>query len=338
MELPTLCCTNIACGVACIPGDRFCGECGTLLDVPAAQPPGACSCGCTLFDEERFCVDCGARQRVDRGQEDETCVGSGLAAVTDVGLTHIRNDDAFALAGPPGGGPGSIIVICDGVSNSQNPDIASVGAAKAARDRMAAAWAAGENISEAIKDAIRLAHASTCTVPFDRNADVDPPAATIVVAVVSAGAPGRAIVTVGWLGDSRLYWISRSGSGLLTRDHSWMNQIIDSGKMSEEEARRDRRAHAITKCLGTEDMDHVTPCQEPSISEHDLVAEGYLLACTDGLWNYAETASAIAIAANGTLTGNPAVAPCRKLVAYAKSRGGHDNITVAITSLRAECG
>jgi len=286
------------CGAALTPGDRFCSECGAR--VAPAEPPVA-----------------GSRAEAP---------GPGLAGHTDPGVTHAINQDAFALSGPAGGGAGTLMVLCDGVSNSQTPELAAATAARVAHDALTAARAAGAEPGAAMAVAVRAAHNAVCALPFDRQAPLDPPATTLVAAWVDADG-----VTLGWLGDSRAYALpSGAGAGRqLTRDHSWLALVLDRGDMPEAEARRDPRAHALVHCLGTLDFSHPSPCPEPGVMRVAAPdpAEGWLLLCSDGLWNYAETPGALQVAANSALGGD-AAGLCRRLVDFARRSGGRDNITV----------
>jgi serine/threonine protein phosphatase PrpC len=331
-----------ACQANCTEGDRFCADCGAKLPAPAIASRAAitaCSCGSTEFDADGFCMECGVKARPRGAQAGATILGPGLAALTDAGLVHARNEDACVLAGPACGGHGTILVVCDGVSNSQAPDIAAAAAAHAALDTLQAALAAGEGPEPGIRAAIVRAHETVCAVPYDRQDPVDPPATTIAIAHVAAGEAGRMAVAIGWLGDSRVYWVARpaasagSGGRLLTRDHSWRNLVVDRGEMTDEAARKDRLAHALVKCLGSTDFTAPTPCPEPTVVTIDLPREGWLLACTDGLWNYAETPSAMAAAARGAFWTTDAAGICARLIAFARERGGQDNITAAVAEL-----
>ncbi len=272
------------CQAALTPGDRFCAECGGRIAPP--EPPG--EGGSAL------------------------AIGPGLAARTDPGLRHRSNQDAFALSGPVEGGAGAILVVCDGVSNSQTPELASTTAAQVAHDALAR--------GAAMADAIRAAHEAVCALPFDRQAELDPPATTIVAAVLDAAG-----ATLGWLGDSRAYRLGIQ-SALLTRDHSWWVDAVERG-MSEAEANRDPRAHALLHCLGATDFARASPCPEPAIRVIPAGA-GWLMLCSDGLWNYAPAAATLTHEAGGDLAGDGA-ALCARLVAFARDAGGHDNITVA---------
>ena len=348
----------LLCGASEKPGSRFCSMCGKPMPMPSQFPAESCGCGCSEFTDDT-CVSCGARRKSVRDQPSVLDIGPGLAGATDPGRNprHPRNDDAFILHGPASGGPGSIVIVCDGVSQSQHPDIASLEAVKAAMSCLRAMAVGGAQVgqltvdecrasmsnamssamSSAMSNAICRAHDAVCHVPFDRTSSVDPPATTLVAAVVLAGArQGYVNVTVGWLGDSRLYWLPRTGDRqgmLLTRDHSWCNEAIDKGLLSEDEARGHPKSHAITKSLGTEDFTKSTPCPQPSVECVELPADGWLLACTDGLWGYAESPSALRLAGNGHLGRLGAADISRHFVDFANARGGRDNITCAVVEL-----
>ena len=277
------------CGALIAPGDRFCSDCGARLAAP--EPPAT------------------------NGRAE--AAGPGLAGQTDPGVTHAHNQDAFALSGPAMGGNGSILVLCDGVSNSQTPDLAAATAARTAHEFLAAGGA--------MREALHHAHAAVCALPFDRQAALDPPATTIVAARLQHGA-----ATIGWLGDSRAYTLGEhdaeeGGGRLLTRDHSWLAAVLDRGELTQAEAYRDPRAHALLHCLGTTDFTSASPCPEPGVIDVTL-NERWLLLCSDGLWNYAETAAALVSAASQGLHGDAADL-CARLVAFARAGGGHDNIT-----------
>jgi len=291
-------------------------------------------CQADVAPGDRFCADCGARiaapEPAGNGGRVESA-GPGLAGRTDPGLVHRTNQDAFALSGPAEGGAGSIVVVCDGVSNSQTPELAAATAAQVTHRALMEAAATGENAhARAMADAIRQAHAAVCALPFDRQAEVDAPATTLAAAWVHAAG-----VTLGWLGDSRAYALSDKGrldggGRMLTRDHSWLAMVTDRKQMTEAEARLDPRAHALVHCLGTTDFTAASSCPEPGVL--DLEADGnraggWLLLCSDGLWNYAETAEAILGAAGEGINGDAADL-CARLVAFARASGGHDNVTV----------
>ena len=134
-------------------------------------------------------------------------------------------------------------------------------------------------------------------------------------------------MTVGWLGDSRAYWMRGSELRPLSTDDSWAAEQIAAG-VPADDAYNDTRAHTITRWLGADAIDLV-----PHIETLPVPSPSTLLLCSDGLWNYAPTTAALAarIAEQGTPPSNLALA--RALTNFARDAGGHDNITVAIANL-----
>jgi serine/threonine protein phosphatase PrpC len=134
---------------------------------------------------------------------------------------------------------------------------------------------------------------------------------------------------VGWVGDSRAYWIPRSRTESappvrLTEDDSWLAQGLAAGTLTLAEAAADRRAHAITAWLG-QDADQIAP--------HLVTVEpecpGVVVVCTDGLWNYLDSVDELVAALPAEALDAPLHA-ARELVEVALHRGGRDNITVAV--------
>ncbi|MDT0269209.1 serine/threonine-protein phosphatase [Streptomyces sp. DSM 44915] len=248
----------------------------------------------------------------------------GVAAVSDLGRRHHRNEDAFSVAATAlgDGTPAVVAVVCDGVSSSTRPHEASAAAAEAAAESLLTALPRGVAGELAMHAAVLAAAdavnrlADTAKEP-GRNS----PACTIVSAVTAADQ-----LIVGWIGDSRAYWVPRDGAGRparLTEDDSWAAQMVAAGLLSEAEAMADHRAHAITAWLGA-DAQEVEPHTATFRPDHP----GTVIVCTDGLWNYADAAERMAELLAGT---GPAPLPtAQQLVRYALDSGGHDNVTVAV--------
>jgi serine/threonine protein phosphatase PrpC len=253
----------------------------------------------------------------------EITIQSNLAGISDRGLRHQQNEDYLACAKVDGKNA-YVLVVCDGVSSSQKPELAAKVAAEKASFALCAAIQKGAvKPQEAMKIAVGEALLSVCDIPYTNGGDTDPPSTTIVAAVVV-----DKMATIAWLGDSRAYWISPQGSQQLTKDDSWLYNIVSSGKMSEIEARKYPEAHAITRWLGVDIGDN----WHPSIVHFDIPGSGYLLLCTDGMWHYAPDPSQMAHLVKEK-SDKDAVEISRSLVEFARRKGGHDNITVALLSL-----
>ena len=319
---------------AAVPDEaRFCEACGANLApelVKAASTNGEhCRCGAgpEAKGADGYCSVCGlrwpqAREPLPRDHV-EIVLTPAFAGVTDRGKRHAVNEDALALADVPEEAGTAILVVCDGVSSAQRAEEASDAAAQIACASLRDAVQGGVLDNEAaMRAAILAAHQAASAVPYDPDQPKDPPGATLVAALVRGGT-----VTLGWLGDSRAYWIGGASATLLTHDHSWVNAVVDAGEMTEEDALKAPEAHAITRCLGP--LNDGVP--EPTIRTVPLAGPGRLLLCTDGLWNYApETGQLAGLVQAG---GDHALAVCRSLVDFALSKGGRDNITVAIVEI-----
>jgi serine/threonine protein phosphatase PrpC len=134
-------------------------------------------------------------------------------------------------------------------------------------------------------------------------------------------------VVAGVVGDSRAYWLPDDGEpALLTVDDSWAAEQIAAGT-PRAQAESAPEAHAITRWLGVDAPDHT-----PRLTRQRVDAAGWLLLCSDGLWNYCSTADALADLVRSTPAAR-SVDPlplAEALVAWANEQGGHDNITVAL--------
>jgi serine/threonine protein phosphatase PrpC len=245
-------------------------------------------------------------------------------------LKRDHNEDATAIAtGGAGAERWAVLVVCDGVSSSTHAEQASAIASKTARDALAHFARSGDILHEggasAMKAAIRAAHVTVCASKIEYG-DAAPPGTTIVAALIH-----KRRLTVGWIGDSRAYWVSLSGSELLTHDHSWVNEIVAHGEMTESEAMAAPLAHALTRCLGPlEGEDARIDDVEPDVRVRPLSGPGHVVLCTDGLWNYFPTAADIALLVESAGPGANTASIARTLVNHALARGGGDNVSVAI--------
>ncbi|NUP47194.1 MAG: serine/threonine-protein phosphatase, partial [Catenulispora sp.] len=293
-------------------GSRFCEECGYALAEPvtgeeepavAAGPRPCVSCGGTEIDAEGYCVDCGDLQprRRDRMEVDLRVV----AGISDRGRRHHRNEDSMALrpAVTPDGRTVIVAVVCDGVSTSERPDEASAAAVSAAARLLLTAVQAGEGAAEELTaQAVRTADAAVAALSRDSDHG-NPPACTYVSALVGADTG----ITVGWLGDSRAYWLAADGgSRQLTRDDA------------------EEGSHAIEAWLGDD-----SGAPEPHVLSFVPSGPGVVLVCSDGLWNYVEAAADLAALALPEALTEPMPAATR-LVRTALDAGGHDNITAVL--------
>jgi len=276
---------------------------------------------------DRFCELCGARLHppsadvADRVEVDL----DGLAGVSDRGHVHLRNEDAMALGRRPEDGSATTLaaVVCDGVSTVRRPELASHTAATVALDALLACGADVSGMTAAVAAAADAVARLAPGVP-------DAPSCTLVAAAVDTA---TATITVGWVGDSRAYWLAENGDArLLTADHSWAAEMVGAGILDAASAMRDPRAHAITRWLGG------GSAPEPGVTTLSPAGPGVLLLCTDGLWNYEPEAVDLAALALPVLSLAGPRAAADALTAHALDAGGRDNITVVCIPINCSGG
>ena len=254
-----------------------------------------------------------------------------VAGVSDRGLRHSRNEDAmhFAVA-ETDAGTVAVAIVCDGVSSAPRPDEASWTAVNAGITLLAEGAERGDDPEVISRAAVKAAGRALTDLAGPEGA----PASTYVSAVVS-----QRQVTVCWLGDSRAYWLAANapapagpndtiditgGSRRVTRDDSLAEEIVAAGLATMDEAMASPQAHVITRWLGAD-----LPEPTAHIEQFTPTADGVLLLCSDGLWNYRPEAAELAAMAMPAAQTRPLDAAA-DLAKFALDSGGLDNITVVI--------
>ena len=316
------------CGEAVGEKDRFCESCGQSLLVrrtpvggPVSTRAGAAcvACGAENVDADGFCADCGRAQ--PSGRDRMECDLGMVVGVSDKGRRRARNEDSMAFGTVLGGDapPTVVAVVCDGVATSDRADSASQRAVDEAVGVLLDAVLESADPVAATKLAVARA-IEVVSELADPSVPGTAPSCTFVSAVVT---PDR--VTVGSVGDSRVYWITEPDSGampsaVLTADDTVAAELIAEG-MSEEEANAVHQAHALSKWIGADAGDI-----EPRVVTVEPNGPGHVLLCSDGLWNYVPDAAALA-QATPSAGGMTAAVGLTKL---ALDLGGHDNITTVL--------
>jgi serine/threonine protein phosphatase PrpC len=297
--------------------------------VVVARP--CANCG-GVVGADGYCETCGTKAPTERDHYTER-PAAWVAACCDRGLRHQRNEDAIAVAAEAIPGSRAVLVVCDGVSTSLDSDVASLAAARAARDVLVAHKPVGLGTPAsriaAMSSAVVRAAASANTAVVDNTAPGSENAAscTFAAAVVENG-----LVVFGNVGDSRIYWIPDRGSSgdpaELSVDDSVAQARIAMG-IPREEAENGPQAHAITKWLGRDSPDF-----SPRTGSLAVESPGWVLVCSDGLWNYASEATAIqSLVFDLCPQGSDPLELAVALIDWANARGGKDNISVALARI-----
>ena len=284
------------------------------------------SCEAPVNPDAYVCEHCGAlyKSAVPASSQSKSLAAAytsyaaspDLAVVSDIGRRHRTNQDAGTVGYGLDGAV--ILMVADGVSSSDNAEIASSIGVQAAHMTLSTANAA-ESAKATMHRAISDADSSVLSVPYI-NTLMAEPQTTIIAALVRDRK-----ATIGWVGDSRAYVISNLDGQLLTRDDSWFSDMVDSGMMTREQALADERSHVITQCLGMHDQE-----MEIHLTEIELAPGQLLLLASDGLWSYFEEPRALALAINTAPPGMDMLGICKHLAQLANTAGGYDNITIAL--------
>jgi serine/threonine protein phosphatase PrpC len=278
-------------------------------------------CDAAVAPDDRFCEACGSAlgsggdRATARGSDHRTVADLGVVAgVSHRGNVHHRNEDALALEVD---GELVVAVVCDGVSSSINPDVASRVAADTAAATLASRVDA-DLLARAARAVADAQHAVTF-VPWPRDQRDGAPACTLA----AASWDGERIVVAN-VGDTRVYWIGAGEARLLTEDDSWLQEQLDLGA-ERRVAELDRNAHAITRWLGVD-----APEAPYRIRTFRPDGPGSVVVCSDGLWNYAPSPAELAHLVAACEDSDTPLALAHSLVDVALHGGGHDNVTVVV--------
>ena len=257
---------------------------------------------------------------------DAAAARGDVACASHIGLRHETNQDAAAL-GIDGSGHHIVLVVADGVSSTEGAEECARVASHTARDYLAATMDQGLPIND--DDTVTLFE-RTFQKAHEAVVSGSGPigACTLAVAVATHDR-----IVVGNIGDTRTYWFPDDGDPVrLSIDDSMAQAQMDLG-LSREEAERGIGAHAITKWIGASATDVA-----PRVMAYKPQQSGWLLVCSDGLWNHVPDAGDFARLMADPVSkahtddhGHASPAGVADgLIAYANNCGGHDNITVAL--------
>jgi serine/threonine protein phosphatase PrpC len=231
-----------------------------------------------------------------------------VASVTDPGRKRRHNEDAYVMEPP-------LFAIADGMGGAQAGEVASRLAAAALRE--SGADSGGERrIVDLIQEANRRVYDRSSTDPETSGMGT-----TITVALVE-----NERVVFGHVGDSRAYLIRDGRMEQLTEDHSLVNELLKSGKLSREEAEMHPQRAVITRALGTDPDVDVDTFSVPA-QTGDL-----FLLCSDGLTDMVSEDAIFSVVERHRGDIDKAL---RALVSAANKGGGEDNITVVAFEIAA---
>lgn len=233
-----------------------------------------------------------------------------ITSKTDVGRRRENNEDAFFCGETDFG---AWAVVCDGMAGQEGGEIASENTAKLLADRITANMRPKmkvPSIKNMLKSAIAYANIEVLRLA-EKNEELKGMGTTVVCAVVIGGT-----VVIAYVGDSRAYLIGKDSIRLLTHDHSVVQELLDMGSITEEQAENYPKKNWITRAVGVSEADG----RADFVVENIEVGETLLL-CTDGLTNFVSEERIFELSKNNDEEFS------ELLVKEANKNGGGDNIT-----------
>ena len=233
-------------------------------------------------------------------------------SITNIGRKRKLNQDYVYTSEQPVGKLPNLFIVADGMGGHNAGDYAS----KATVETMVEKISVSEEtertriLDEAIQAANRLIREKSC-----ESTELEGMGTTVVAATCDGTR-----LCVANVGDSRLYVANKKEIRQITKDHSWVEEMVRRGGMGREEARNHPDKNIITRAVGAEDSVKVD-FFSVQLKEGDMI-----LMCTDGLTNMLEDEE-IRMILNRA---RDVVEKAEELVAAANDHGGRDNISVIL--------
>ena len=247
--------------------------------------------------------------------------GIEVSVQSDIGCLRQNNEDSFGYWEPEDDQQflrkGRLAVVADGMGGYEGGQEAS----RLAVETLVEVYRdfGGDDPQAALVEALQAAHEQIRQYSF-----AHPELRGMGTTCTAAAIVQDALYYV-HVGDTRLYLIRDGQITRVTRDHSYVGRLVESGMISREEAETHPQRNILTAALGTNpDLIMDSPGQPESLRPEDV-----LLICSDGLWGLVRDSEIL-----DSVENKSAEQAGRKLIELARERGGPDNITVEILRLR----
>ncbi len=236
-----------------------------------------------------------------------------ISAKTDVGLLRQSNQDAYAIGELP---QGVWAVVCDGMGGHSGGNVASAMARDVISGRIKENVRASMSVMS-VRNMLESSIVAANVDIFERSHKEQMLSGMGTTAVVAFCVNSVAIIAN--VGDSRCYLLRGDTITQLTKDHSYVQALVDAGTITQEEAQEHHMKNMITRALGLEND------VEVDFFDTELQSGDKLLLCTDGLTNHVRDDRILSII-NTSETFDYA----EKLIKEANKNGGADNITAVV--------
>jgi protein phosphatase len=232
------------------------------------------------------------------------------ARASDTGRKRRHNEDSYVVAPP-------LFAVADGMGGAQAGEVASKLAAAALEETDPGSLAGPERLVQLIQEANRRVYERASSDPSTSGMGT-----TMTVALVEG-----LHVTIGHVGDSRAYLVRAGKLEQLTEDHSLVNELLKSGKLSREEAEIHPQRSVITRAVGTD------PDVDVDAFVVDATVGDIFLLCSDGLTDMVGDDDILETVEQHSDDLDRAT---KSLVSAANRSGGEDNITVVAFRIAAD--
>ena len=233
-------------------------------------------------------------------------------AKTDVGKAREMNQDYYSI--PSYESDLQLYILADGMGGYNGGEIASRLAAETTKNYIQNNFKKIEHDKEAILKLVKDAMEYANMVVYEeskKDENLQGMGTTLDVCFIY-----NSKIYIGHVGDSRIYLIKKDIARKITKDHSYVQQLVEDKKITREEAEHHPKKNMLLKALGC------TSYVEPDIRARNLEKDDILLMCSDGLTNMVEESKIYEVVRE-----NKEKAP-EILVNLANNAGGYDNITV----------
>lgn len=221
------------------------------------------------------------------------------------------------------GDKGTLLVVCDGMGGMNAGEVASAIAVKTVKEAFAAEHITDEALDNPEKFIVQAIQAADAAIKEEgkRNPDTEGMGSTIVLAWLLRGK-----AYIGWCGDSRAYrYNAVSGLERLSHDHSYVQELVDAGSITEELAFFHPNNNIITRSLGD-----TRGTAKPDTKVFDIQQGDLYLLCSDGLCGCLQDAQIQSVIEQHHAT----VAECRDALWQAdEAAGWHDNVTTVLVQI-----
>ncbi len=235
-----------------------------------------------------------------------------IVARTDKGVVRDNNQDSYSVCELSNGAV--LAVVCDGMGGAAEGALASSEAVKVINEFISERYIDDMrdlSIKSLLLSAIENANKHIYNLS-KTNEEYEGMGTTSVVTLVA-----NSFLYIAHAGDSRAYKVSNGELIQLTRDHSVVQNMIEKGEITAEEAVDHPSKHIITRALGVDDVIKVDFCQE-TFYDGDI-----LILCSDGLTNFSSPEDILKLTSDGCY-----YKYADRLVNLANQNGGGDNVTV----------